>query len=60
MKGKNNTFIVKVMSTENASWQGTITWVEENKALPYRSTLELIKLMDSVIEGNIELVTKDE
>lgn len=59
MKGKSSTFIVKVMSTENASWQGTIQWVDGKKDVPFRSTLELIKLIDSVVEGNIEVVSKD-
>ncbi len=54
MKKTNNdtSFIVNIKSTDNASWQGTLTWVNENKTVPFRSALELIKLMDSATEGN--------
>ena len=58
MKGKSSTFVVKVIGTENASWQGTIQWVDGKKEMPFRSTLELRKLLDSVVEGNIEIVAK--
>ncbi len=57
MKGKG-TFIVKVKDTENATWQGTVEWVDGRKELPFRSTLELIKLLDSAIDGNISIVTR--
>ena len=59
MKGKGNQFIIKVYGTENSSWQGTIEWLNENKEMPFRSTLELIKLMDGAIEGELEVVTKE-
>lgn len=43
------TFVVKMLSQENHSWQGTITWVEENRSKNFRSVLELMKLMDSAL-----------
>lgn len=43
------TFIVKVKCNQNATWQGTVTWVEEKVEESFRSTLELIRLMDSAL-----------
>lgn len=43
------TFIVQVQFQQNATWQGSIHWSEENKTQHFRSTLELIKLMDEAI-----------
>ncbi|MBQ3108078.1 MAG: hypothetical protein IJP37_03790 [Clostridia bacterium] len=55
-KGKN-TFVINVLFRQNASWQGTIQWVNQNKTQHFRSTLELIKLMDSALESEEEAVT---
>ena len=49
-----STFIVKVMNTQNSTWQGSITWVEEQKTQNFRSALEMIKMIDGVLEGNAE------
>lgn len=43
------TFVIKVQYRQNASWQGTIKWVEEDMERNFRSALELIKLMDEAI-----------
>ncbi len=48
------TFVVNVQYRQNASWQGTIKWLEGDKEATFRSALELIKLMDSVV-GEDEL-----
>ena len=45
------TFIVKVEHCEHETWQGRVTWAEENKSEHFRSALELIKLMDGAIKG---------
>ena len=45
----NTTFIVEVKSTQHKTWQGVVSWVEENKKENFRSALELIKLLDSAI-----------
>lgn len=47
----NQTFIVNVKYRQNATWQGTVTWVEEKQKASFRSVLELLKLMDSAIQG---------
>ena len=45
--GEQGTFIVRIRYRQNATWQGHVTWVEENKTVPFRSALELIRLIDS-------------
>ena len=44
-------FIVDITHQQNASWQGTVTWVNENKTVAFRSALELIRLIDTTMEG---------
>lgn len=46
-RGKQDTFIVRIQYRQNATWQGHVTWVDENRTVPFRSVLELIKLLDS-------------
>lgn len=43
------TFVVTVKDCQNGSWQGTIQWIESREERAFRSTLELIRLMDSAI-----------
>jgi len=38
-----------MLDNQNLTWQGTITFIDTNQKLPFRSVLELIKLMDSAI-----------
>lgn len=45
------TFIINVQYRQNTTWQGTIKWVEGDIEKRFRSTLELIKLMDSAVGG---------
>lgn len=47
---KTETFIIKVMDQQNATWQGSVTWVDEQREQYFRSTLELLKLIDSALE----------
>jgi len=47
--GKLSTFKVKVIFRQNASWQGSIAWIEGNSEEPFRSALELVFLMDSAL-----------
>lgn len=43
------TFVVQILNTQNATWQGTVTWTEGGRQECFRSTLELIQLVDSVL-----------
>ena len=45
-RGEKATFVVQVQFRQNATWQGTVTWAEKNETRHFRSTLELIRLMD--------------
>lgn len=53
MKGrakKADTFLVKIMDHEHATWQGKVTWIEGQREQYFRSALELIKLIDDAVE----------
>ena len=45
--GKTATFSVRVIFRQNASWQGSVTWLEKRKEENFRSALELVLLMHS-------------
>ena len=42
-------FQLNVIFRQNASWQGTLTWVEQSKQISFRSVFEMLKLIDSVM-----------
>ncbi len=44
------TFVIHVKHCQNSTWQGTVTWAEENKQENFRSVLELLKLLDGAVE----------
>lgn len=48
-RGEKATFIVQVQFRQNATWQGTIRWTDKKKVQRFRSTLEMIKLMDDAL-----------
>ena len=50
-KGEKATFVINVQYRQHASWQGKVTWLEAKKKCSFRSALELIKLMDSVVQN---------
>lgn len=49
--GKCGTFAVRVLFRQNASWQGSVTWLEGGREERFRSVLELALLMDSALSG---------
>ena len=49
---KTGTFIVNIMRQDNATWQGELTWADKNQKKNFRSTLELIKMMDEALSDN--------
>ena len=51
MKGALATFSVRVIFRQNTSWQGSVTWLESGTEQSFRSTLELILLIDSALSG---------
>ncbi len=44
------TFIVRVDGSERGTWHGRVVWAEEERTEYFRSTLELIKMMDKALE----------
>lgn len=50
MKGKEETFDVKIYFRQNASWQGTILWERNKTEQKFRSVLELVLLMNSALQ----------
>ena len=52
LKRRDQSFLITIKNTQNATWQGVVSWVDEDKKQSFRSTLELIKLLDSAIITN--------
>lgn len=50
-KGEVGTFAVRIIFRQNASWQGTVSWLEGKQEKNFRSALELLKTMDSALCG---------
>ena len=49
--GERETFVVRILNTQNATWQGTVSWSEQKATRRFRSMLELISLMnDALVE----------
>lgn len=42
-------FLVHVIANQNATWQGSVTWLNREKTEYFRSMLELVKLMDAAV-----------
>lgn len=47
---KGGTFVVHIDYCENSTWQGEVLWADRNERKKFRSTLELLKLIDSALE----------
>lgn len=47
--GKVGTFFVRVLFRQNASWQGSVLWLEGRREQSFRSALELIMLLDNAL-----------
>ena len=52
--GQLATFALKILFRQNASWQGSVQWLEKGKGQSFRSVLELIMLMDSALNSAAE------
>lgn len=46
-----SSFIVNVTHRQNATWQGTVTWVDGSRTQSFRSALELMFLIDSAVNA---------
>ncbi len=59
MKGKRQssgrnkgTFIVKVEDYQRGSWQGKVTWADEEITEYFRSALELMQLVEEALNAS--------
>ncbi len=48
--GCRATFQLRILFRQNASWQGSVIWVEGRREESFRSALELLLLMNSALE----------
>ena len=48
--GDLGTFIVRVQHRQHSSWQGRITWMEQDKTISFRSVWEMIKLIENAVD----------
>ena len=53
--GKIATFTVWVIFRQNASWQGSVAWLEGGSEQRFRSVLELLLLLDSALESACQM-----
>jgi len=55
--GRLATFAIRVIFRQNASWQGSVRWLDTGQEQSFRSVLELIFLMDSALTEAEEQVS---
>ena len=48
----NDTFIIQIAYQQNDTWQGTLKWMNQGKEAHFRSTLELIHMIDTAIKSD--------
>lgn len=48
--GDFGTFIIRVQHRQNSSWQGSITWTDQNRTTNFRSIWEMVKLIESAVD----------
>ena len=48
-KKKRQTFVVEIIDHQKYTWQGQIHWIQGNRKISFRSVMEMLHLMDSVI-----------
>ena len=54
------TFIVQVTMRQNSTWQGILQRTDTNQVRTFQSTLELLLLMTSALEGSLSSSWDDE
>ena len=51
---KKQTFIIEVIDKKDSTWQGKVSWVDGKKEQTFRSVMELLRLVDSVVAQDEE------
>ena len=54
---KEETFLIRISECQNATWQGSILWAERKKKKYFRSTLEMLSLIDEAVQIDRENMT---
>ena len=54
LENTQNSFLVEIMYRQNYSWQGKMTWIQENKTKMFRSALELMHILYSTLDEMYE------
>ena len=52
---KKGTFVVKIEFCQHGTWQGKVIWAEENRTERFRSTLELMGLMNEAMASEEQI-----
>ena len=48
--GELGTFVIRVQHRQNSSWQGRLTWMDQDKTVYFRSIWEMIKLIAEALD----------
>lgn len=51
---KEETFLIRIHGCRNSTWQGSILWAERQQKLCFRSTMEMLNLMDEAVKQDRE------
>lgn len=46
------TFLIQIVDRQHDTWQGELTWVNSGQKIPFRSMLELARLIDSAVSSS--------
>jgi len=52
MKQSSVSFVIKIQYRQHATWQGTLEWLDGHRTQHFRSTMEMLKLMEEVVEAS--------
>ena len=52
--GDLGTFIIRVQHRQNSSWQGRLTWMDQDKTVYFRSIWEMMQLIESALDKVME------
>lgn len=49
ISGEKATFAVKVLYSQNSTWQGTVRWLEAGEEVNFRSDMELMQIIEGAL-----------
>ena len=48
---KDHTFVVRILDSTDSTFRGTVHWINTDRTESFRSTLELMNLLDSAVSA---------